>query len=239
MAVVLIMAFMSMVCGCDTEDLEVVDGLYPYHPFYIYCAPLWTTFAGGLNHDETINYDALSAGRKYLIDDHGVLAIGSDRQKWMLMADEKGLEFSEATLRTRRFAIKNVTTGRFINTKGLTVQSMLNADQGEQVLVTEFEWDYSFFWGINPQMYSPGREGPPAFINANIVSGDFNNSLFAGFLCLMGNSVFRTMKPSENTKNFYAVQYLYGERIATDMDPEHVNYWPDPLGCAVFNFSTY
>ena len=140
-------------CTLNTGELTIIDGLYPYHMFYIYSAPLWTTHTGGPNHDQTINYEVvtgLETGRNYLVDDYGVLAFGGARQRWMLMAEEQGLEFNEATLRSRRFAIRNVTTGRFINVQSLVVQPMANAIEGEQVLMSEFEWDSTFFWGINP-----------------------------------------------------------------------------------------
>lgn len=241
LALILLAAFMFAPGGCvqEPDELMINDGLYPYQMFYIYAAPLWTTSQGGPNHDETVNYGILSTEHRYLVDDHGVLAIGARKQQWMLMAEEKGLEFDESTLRSRRFAIKNITTGRFINVRGLTAQSLAKADQGQQILMTEFENDDSFFWGINPQSVTVDTE-QAAFSNANIISRKPNTS-GAGILCLLGNYAYQTMKPSENTSELYAVQFLYGTAFAdgtySEYDPEYTSYAPNPQGCAFFNFS--
>jgi len=232
------LTFMAGGCNHNTGELFITDGLYPYHVFYIYSAPLWTTYTGGPNHDETINYNmltGLSTGKSYLVDDYGVLAFGGNKQKWMLMTEEKGLVLNEATLRSRRFAIRNVSTGRFINVKGLSVESMVNANQGEQVLLSDFEKDDAFFWGINPQVFM--GKGMPVIFNANVVSS-LPNYFGAGILCLLGNAEYETMKPSENNEGLYAVQYLYGARGEHEYNPEYISYSPNPPGCAFFCFDT-
>jgi len=232
---VLIMAFTIITGGCtpDTGDISIIDGLYPYQAFYIYSAPLWKTNTGGPNHDETIDYDVLmglSTGKSYLVDDDGLLAFGGSKQQWILMAKEKGLPFNEVNLKSRRFAIKNVTTGRFINVKDLDAASMENAILGPQVLLSEFEDDDAFFCKINPQAFM--GDDLPVISNANIT---FPNSFNAGILCLLGHAGFKTMKPSGNNGMQYAVQFLYGSE--NNYNPEFINYSPNPQGCALFCFT--
>ena len=229
----MVFTFAAGGCAPDTGDIPIINGLYPYQMFYIYVSPLWTTNTGGVNNDETLDYEqvtGLSTGKCYLVDDDGLLAFGGSKQKWMLMTEEKDLPFTEVTLRSRRFAIRNVATGRFINVKGIEAIRIEDAAIGRQVLMAEFEQDDAFFCRINPQAFM--GEGLPVISNANIT---MPNSFNAGILCLLGNLGYRTMKPSGNTGGRYAVQFLYGSE--NTYDPEQTHYSPNPQGCALFNFS--
>ena len=226
-------------CSFHTGELSIVDGLYPFQMFYISSTYLWITHSGGSNNNEVINYELIAgaaSGKNYLVDDNGFLAFGGSKQPWILMAEQEELEFTEATIRSRRFAIKNAVTGRFINVKGLALESMENAIHGQQILVSEFEKDDAYFWGINPHLgVLVGKTEFPLYA-ANIVSSVPNYS-GAGILSLLGNYHYSTMKPSENTKGLYAVQYLFGVGTEFRYDPEIINYFGSPQGSSIFNFT--
>ena len=232
LAIVLMIVFIFAAGGCTqyTGELTLYHGLYPYQTFYIYAAPLWTTDRGCPNHDETINYEALTGtptGKNYLIDDDGLLAFGSSKQQWILMAEEEGLAFGEDTLKGRGFAIRNVATGRFINIKGLSAVSIEYAVQGQQILLSDFEPTGDFFCRITPRSIAGGN-----MYNANISLRGFSN---IGMLSLLGHSGYQTMKPSGNNKGRYAVQFLYGNDGG--YDPENTVYSPDPQSHTLFCFT--
>ena len=177
----------------------------------------------------------------HMVDDNGYLAIGLgysaavEAGRWKMYVTEEtlanlGLTGASPTLTAstaiggQKFAIRNMGTGRFINVKGLTVATFENAVDGQQILMSDFESDPAFFWGIAvfPTNFKPSDQNDK-FIDASFYNGDLNAnnghpgagvgiwSILGEFTGTWGSTKTGTMKASRSeVSGRYAVQFLQG-----------------------------
>jgi hypothetical protein len=150
--------------GCDSggggrsgeyEPLEV----FPMGYSFIAQGRLWS--AAGL----------IDGTNNYLVEDNGLLAMGLEQSgaysTWVLYAEEVNQQFTPGAM--QKVAIRNETTGNFINRKGVSRTMRETAgDANAQLKVSPIEEGDEFFWYI-----APSESGLVGFNFASYHAGSF------------------------------------------------------------------
>ncbi|MDR2701446.1 MAG: hypothetical protein LBB72_03335 [Spirochaetaceae bacterium] len=156
---------------------------------------------------------SLNELNNYLVDDDGLLALGlesdGEYSTWELYAEVPNLQFTPGA--KQKLAIRNITTGNFINRKGVTRTP--RETNGVQLKVSPYEPIDEFFWHITtPQTGAEGFN----FANYNFTPGTGGIWSFAG----TGNVPMASGKNS----TYKAVLWVHADHVQVN-DPVNESDW--------------
>jgi len=119
------------------NDVEVrARLLYPVYVSVWWAQNLWGDYI-----------PMMGAGDAYFRDDNGLLGMGTYIHQWAWMSEDPEEDLYVNPHPTRRnLAIKNLTTGNFVNRKGIAPTAIEDAVHAQQIKVSPFEDDPAFYW---------------------------------------------------------------------------------------------